>query len=225
MSSSALGGISGRSGIPFEPLLRCYGCGDRIVQIRPGKWRCENTSGTCTSRQFQLRNIDIVCARKLVQWVRSIKDWDTLHREYRYQLADRVLALQADSADTKLKLRRLLDALENGARSIAIAERITELETHLIEIEAQLSELAHDPLPTVALLQLRLQRRTCDLLQQINTPRHRTASAAQVAAMLTRIDMHPGTPGHRASLQILPNLLYLARSAATPRPRIQNSTN
>ena len=208
--------------IHFGPLLRCTQCGDPIVQIGPGKWRCQYAiAGRCQTRKFQLRNIDILSARQLVQWVRAIDDWDIFCRECRYHLAEHVLTLLAALADTRLEIHLVLNAIETGTHSFRISEGIPKLEQDIERIESQLFSLAVDPqpLPSACQLRSRLEPQAKYIYQKITTPKHRGNAAKRLAALLHRIDMSPGGPGRRPSLKIQPDILAFARSVHDPHTR------
>ena len=63
-----------RGAMPLTPLLRCAKCHGPVRTIARNRWACQssrtNSACSCNAKTFVLRNVDLLCARQLVSWIR-----------------------------------------------------------------------------------------------------------------------------------------------------------
>lgn len=202
----------------LTPILLCSSCGGPVRTFAVNRYRCEaGHKGQCpANRTFVMRDIEHKAATQLLHWIRRKRAWDRIHQSARNSLAQRRVTLDAEIAETRLRLRRILEAIEHAPASPALISRLTELEHQLEEQEAQAIIYMKDGLPQPApntkeiLLQKASSLRN-DLSSPTNNNFH--ASSLLLLQLLDRIELSSGVTPGKSWMLVHPNVVALLRWA------------
>ena len=207
-----------RGAYALTPLLICSSCGGPVRTFALDRYTCKaGRDGRCpASRTFYMRHLEHKAARQLFDWIRRKRAWTRIHQNAGNTLAQKRITLDAEIADTRLRLRRVLEAIELAPTSPALISRLTELELSLEQQEAQAVDLLKFGLPAPApdtrdiLLQKAALLR--DELSSASNPHFHTSSL-HLLQLLERIELSPGVPPAKAWMRVHPNIIALLRWA------------
>ena len=209
-----------RGAMPLTPLLRCSHCKGPVRTIARHRWTCKTSrsSGKCMASTFVLRDIDVLCARQLTSWIRRRKEWGHILQGAQNRIAETRAQLEAEMTDRTLRQRRLINAVETGADTPAMRERITELGQELADLKTELARCAAGSRLRPANPDIRpvLLDRARQIQSAIETgpAETRISATIELAELLDHVDMSPGPGPGKASLRIQPNVISLIRNAA-----------
>lgn len=210
-----------RGAMPLTPLLRCAKCKGPVRTIARNRWACQssrtNSSCTCNTRTFVLRDVDLLCARQLVSWVRYRKQWDRLIQEAQNRIVETRAHLEAEITDRTLRQRRLVTAVETGTDNPEMRQRIMELSQEIADLKAELARTADgSPLQSesrdIRPILIERARRIQSAIEN-GAPEIRIPATIELAGFLDHVDMSPGPGPGKARLRIQPNVISLVRAA------------
>lgn len=207
-----------RGAMPLTPLLRCSKCKGPVRTIARNRWACQSSrsTSTCTARTFVLCDIDVLCARQLISWIRR-RQWDRVVQDAQNRIVQIRAHLEAELTDRTLRQRRLITAVETGTDTPEMLERIMQLRQEIADLN---DELAHnaDPSPPrtehpdIRPVLIERARRIKDAIQT-GAPEVRIPATIELAEFLDHVDMSPGPGPGKAHLRIQPNVISLIRAA------------
>ncbi len=208
-----------RGAMPLTPLLRCSICKGPVRTIAHNRWACQSskTSSACSASTFVLRNVDLLCARQLVSWIRRRKQWDRIVQEAQNRIVEARAHLEAEITDRSLRQRRLITAVETGTDIPEMRERIMLLTQEIAELKAELARNAdRSPLQSesrdIRPVLIESARRIQSAIET-GAPEIRIPATIELAEFLDHVDMSPGPGPGKAHLRIQPNVISLIRSA------------
>lgn len=208
-----------RGAMPLTPLLRCSRCKGPVRTIARDRWACNDsrTLGKCTMRTFVLRNIDRLCARQLTSWIRRRKEWNRILQEAQNRIVEVQAHLKAEISDCNLRMKRLIDAVERGADTPPMRNRILEISQEIRKLETELHGYATGSRLSPDSLDLRPvlldHARHLQTAIESDEPETRIPATIQLAKLLDHVDMSAGSSPGKARLRIQPNVISLIRAA------------
>ena len=207
--------------MPLTPLLRCSKCHSPVRTIARDRWACQsrksNNECTCDTRTYVLRDVDLLCARQLVSWIRRGKQWDRIVQEAQNRIVETRAHLEAEITDRILRQSRLIAAVETGTDNPEMRQRIMELSQEIADLKAELARNADgSPLQPESrdirpILIERVRRIQSDI--ENGAPEIRIPATIELAGFLDHVDMSPGPGPGKARLRIQPNVISLVRAA------------
>ncbi len=210
-----------RGAMPLTPLLRCARCKGPVRTIARDRWACQSSKSssacTCNARTYVLRDVDLLCARQLVSWIRRGRQWDRIVQEAQNSIVETRAHVEAEITDRTLRQGRLITAVETGTDNPEMRQRIMELSQEIANLKAELAHTAdRSPLQCESSdIRPVLIERTRRIQSDIETgaPEIRIPATIELAGFLDHVDMSPGPGPGKARLRIQPNVISLVRAA------------
>ncbi len=200
---------------PLTPHLRCMHCKGRINALSRERWACvaSRAGKGCRAKTFVLRDLEIVVAKRLTQWIARRRNWDRIIGEARAELGRQRIELQEGIDRNRQETRRLIDIIKNvEVVPPTIVREIAALDREHATLLRKLSEAAAAPLPSFRPGELRaaLLEKAGELREALADPHPytRLRAAHLLSGLLDAVDLAGAEPGN-PKMRIHPNVLAL----------------
>ena len=198
---------------PLTPLLRCPRCQGPINSLARHRWACNASRARkgCNTPTFVLRDLEVLVARRLAQWIRRRRNWHTVLQQALSQLAQRRHTLQTRIDRNRLQTRRLIEAIQDGEKPPSIVQEIAALDREHAMFLGHLAEATTSRLPSLPSGSIRpaLLQQASELQEATQSPQPHTRfrAALQLSQLLDSIDLSAGAQPGKPKMRIHPNVL------------------
>jgi site-specific DNA recombinase len=191
----------------FSGLIRCGVCGSAVNLVQADYWGCEGSreAGVCgNSRLLRNDKLEGRVMAGLTERMLAPELFEAYFAAY-YERAHQVLRdhqrnqsrLAADLRDAEAKVKRLVDAIANGADVAAIKDALHEASARLDQLRARMGDLdASNIIPMQPKLADRYRERVQNLAEGLaGEGIHRAEARAMLRSMIEKIVLTPPVDG------------------------------
>ena len=201
---------------PLTPVLRCAHCGGRINSLARHRWACTASRARkgCKARTFVLRDLEVLVAKRLAQWIGRRTKWDRVVGQALAALGRRRIDLQEHIDLNRLHTHRLVQIIKDVEEPPpSIVREIAALDREHATMLGALSEAAATQLPSLQSGDLKpaLTAKARELREATESshPYARLRAAHQLSRLLDAIELSAGAEPGRPKMRIRPNVLAL----------------